>query len=224
MNDELARLSHPRQAELGKAAFKRHQRIVDLRAGIERDCVELGRELYELRRHKEWRLLGYDSFEAYIATPEVNMSKTSAYRFIRVYAHFVLYLKCSTVALVQAGISKLDWLISHTTPDNADEFVTMASAISRSDLLIELGVELSDNGAQPPAPEPDTEGLEQARQEAAALRRVVARAAEVVVEKAYAEPEFDALVDTAARLPAAEAGAILAQRTCPECGHEWSEP
>lgn len=121
-------------------AWQRHRRIVHLRNQLETTFLTLGEELHVFHTGKQYETLGYSTFEAYLADPEVDLSRSSAYQAIAVYRHYILNLECPTVGLLQAGVAKAELLIPYTTEDNVDEWLNKASALSRSDLRIELGL------------------------------------------------------------------------------------
>jgi hypothetical protein len=130
-------------------AWARHQRIVALRQLVEQTFLELGEELYWFEREQAYRDIGYPSFNAYLGDPEVNISRSLAYRLKGVYQRFVLELGSPAARLLEAGADKLDVIRPHVDQDNADEWINKASALSRSDLRHEVRLAFD-----PPAPAP----------------------------------------------------------------------
>lgn len=127
-------------------AWELHQRIVGLRNHAERTFIEIGEALYHFDANSYWRELGYGSFEEYIASPEVDLSRRVAYRLKGIYADFVLALNVPPEALLEAGNTKLDLVRSHANCENVEELVNMAATLSRTDLRQEL----SDRFEVPP--------------------------------------------------------------------------
>lgn len=121
---------------ISKIAWTQHQHIISLRDQIESTFLDLGQALYEFKEAQLFRQFGHRTFEAYLADPDVNIKRRMAFMSMRVYAHYVLRLEydSATVALVKAGISKLDRLVDYTGPENADKWINHAAALSRSDL------------------------------------------------------------------------------------------
>jgi hypothetical protein len=122
---------------IGDIADEFHQRIVEKRRLLEVTFLELGGLLYHFEREKLYLELEHPSFNSYLADPEVNINRRTAYRLKGVYAHYIIELGWTgdTVALVDAGIAKLDILRPLTNKENVEEKVFEAATLSRSDLL-----------------------------------------------------------------------------------------
>ena len=121
-------------------AWQRHKRIVHLTNQLETTFLILGEELHVFHTGKQYETLGYSTFEAYLADPEVDLSRRSAMQAMAVYRHYVLSIECAADALLQTGVTKAELLIPYTTKDNVDVWLNKASTLSRSDLRIELGL------------------------------------------------------------------------------------
>ena len=122
----------------GYEAWQAHRRIVALRQSAEQTFLELGAELYWFERKKFYQHLDYDTFEAYLASPDVDISRRVAFRIKGIYEDLQLKLKMPPETLLEIGNAKLDMIRPHATEDNVDELLNMASTISKSDLRIEL--------------------------------------------------------------------------------------
>jgi hypothetical protein len=134
-NKDVTALAAP--AAIGAHAFEAHQRIVEKRRLLEVTFLELGGLLYHFEREKLYLEMNHPSFNSYLADPDVNINRRTAYRLKGVYEHYIVKLGWTgdTVALVDAGIAKLDILRPLTTKENVEEKVFEAAALSRSDLL-----------------------------------------------------------------------------------------
>jgi hypothetical protein len=123
--------------DIGDIADEFHQRIVEKRRLLEATFLELGGLLYHFERERLYLELSHPSFNSYLADPEVNLNRRTAYRLKGVYRHYIIELGWTgdTVALVDAGIAKLDILRPLTTKENVEEKVFEAATLSRSDLL-----------------------------------------------------------------------------------------
>lgn len=119
-------------------AWERHRRIVTLRNQAEQTFLDLGGELYWFEKEKQYRDLGHKTFESYLADPDVDLRRRLAFRLKGLYKTFCLDLKVHPGALLPAGHSKLDLIRPIATPDNVEEWVDKAAALSRSDLRLEL--------------------------------------------------------------------------------------
>ena len=118
-------------------AWVQHQRILTCKTDIEIRFMQLGKELAEFDEMQGWQVLGYSSFAAYLADPDVDISPRTAYRIIRVHKMVTQYEVLPPVA-IDVGSTKLDMLASHVNEKNLEELLNKASALSRKDLKAEL--------------------------------------------------------------------------------------
>ena len=133
-------------------AWERHRRIVGLRNQAEETFLALGGELYWFEAEKQYKTMGYETFEAYLADPEVDIGRATAFRLKEVYGKYCLDLKVSPGILLPAGYRKLYMVKPYVTPENVDEWVDRAAALSRSDLKAEIA-EAFPPPKSPPLPE-----------------------------------------------------------------------
>lgn len=131
------------RAEVVPSAYSRHRRIVALRNRMVQTFLELGEELYWFENNQDYEQLGYVSFNAYLADPDVDISRSTAYKLKGIYQRFVLELASPAAGLLEAGTDKLELIRPYVTEDNVSEMICKASSLSRSDLRIEL------NGHEP---------------------------------------------------------------------------
>ncbi len=122
----------------GNTAWERHVKIIALRQTIERMGLEMGKELYYFQAERDYLKLDYPSFESYLGSPELAISRRTAFRLIRVYRRWVVELGYDLEKLTEAGTTKLDILASHVTDANSPKLLNMAETLSRSDLQAEL--------------------------------------------------------------------------------------
>jgi len=119
-------------------AHARHLRLVDLRNMGETIFLELGRELFEFERDKCYQVLGYASFNSYLADPDIDISPRTAYRLKSVYKKYILDLALPPATLVGAGYTKLSMISSQVDEDNVDAWLVKAGTLSRADIIKEL--------------------------------------------------------------------------------------
>ena len=124
--------------ELTDEAHTRYSKIVSMRKDINVRFWVLVKELKEVRINKDWELLGWDSWAAYLGQPEVDLSVSTADHYITVLNKFdeLGLLKPATVE-----ISKLQTIVPHLTKENAIELLEKVKTLSRSDLRAEFGEE-----------------------------------------------------------------------------------
>jgi hypothetical protein len=131
------------------SAFIRGEKIKSLKHDAERTFLELGQELYEFVQCRDFKALGMDTFEEWIAQPDVNISRTLAYRLMGIYETFVLQYEVPLAGLLEAGTTKLDKIRPQVVDKmSALKWVNTASALSKSDLDLELDT------LKPEAPKP----------------------------------------------------------------------
>ena len=145
------------------AAWERHCRIVTLRNQAERTFLELGEELYWFEKERQYETLGHDSFNAYLADPEVDISRAMAYRLKGVYEKYILELSVDkdgiAARLLPVGADKLDAIRPYVDEDNVDEWLDKAATLSRSDLRQEIKETFNPPPpALPGAPEGEVRG------------------------------------------------------------------
>ena len=128
-----------------------HTDIVKLRNHIVETFLHLGERLHTFKEMRGWIALQHPTFESYIADPDVDISRSLAFRLIAVHEMFVELLECPPDGLLAAGPNKLELLIPHVHSLNVDVWVNRAAALSRSDLREELREEFGDD-ATPPLP------------------------------------------------------------------------
>ena len=119
-------------------AWQRYVRIKSLLHQSKVSIFLAAAELYEFQRLKQYVPLGYQTFEAFLADPDIDLSRRNTYRLIRLYKKYVLELGCATEALVDVGTHKLDLLVPYIEPNNMSYMLNMGATLSRSDLKAEL--------------------------------------------------------------------------------------
>jgi len=115
-------------------AWKRHQRILKLRDGAMSSFLELGKELYEFKTNNDFESLGYDCFESYVNSTEVNIGRSSAFRLIGIYLTFQVQLGVPPVGLLPIGLAKLEDIRGKIEKENQEELLAQAETLSRYDL------------------------------------------------------------------------------------------
>lgn len=140
-------------AEIWQAASTRFARISIRQVAINQTWIEQAGDLLAIQKSVaqvdgedvlEFQVLGYATFEDFLACPEINISRETAYLYMRIYAHYVDFLNCDTVLMARAGVSKLAMIHRNgrATKKEVDLWLERACELSRSD----LGRELRDAG------------------------------------------------------------------------------
>ena len=134
-------------------AWERHKRIVGYRNLAEKTFLALGEELYHFEDLKQYTDLGHPTFESYLADPDVDIARRTAFVIKGIYKKYVMELQSASDALLPVGYNKLEVMRPHMIENNVDEWVIKAATLSRSDLKIEI-----DKAFPPPPPPPLPEG------------------------------------------------------------------
>lgn len=90
MSEEITRAVEQELEEQARVAHELHARVVGRVRAIRREWIYLAAELHEFFRIEGWRALGHASKEAYLASPELGISRTQAYRLVEGYRELVI--------------------------------------------------------------------------------------------------------------------------------------
>lgn len=119
-------------------AHNNYNHTVELKKVAITSVWELAKTLKECREQKYWEALGYQSFASYLAQPELDLNEHTVNNWITILNRF----EENRVVLPEVlDISKVALIAPHITPENADELITKAQTLSRSDLRAELPIE-----------------------------------------------------------------------------------
>lgn len=94
-------------------AHQLHQDILSLKHEIDLKCIALGVALQKMHDTQAYRLLGHDTFPAYLSSDDVSISHTSGYRYMtvaRVFAPLLANPDCPITAedISRIGVVKLE--------------------------------------------------------------------------------------------------------------------
>jgi hypothetical protein len=156
-SDELAAildLDSPQAAQLGEQAYRLHRKIVGLRNEADEVFVEIGQLLLQVKEQKLYRVLGFDTFDEYVASPELRLQHTQVYLLLRTVRELYPALKdtgdptyggrtCPMTYrdLVEIGLDKADIIrkIVLTAPEEEGaEWVEKAKLLTKLDLRREV--------------------------------------------------------------------------------------
>jgi hypothetical protein len=117
-----------------------HQRIIFLKKGIEKQFLKLGAYLSLVNDNKLYQEKGYDTFESYIAMPELSMERRTVYAIMGVYKDFKELDDCnqSHIEIEDIGYAKLDRIRQFRKEENFTEWVEKARTLSLSDPNTEI--------------------------------------------------------------------------------------
>jgi hypothetical protein len=113
---------------------------------IERLSLPLAKALYEMEEQKLYENLGYKSFNAYLADPEVGIARSTAYKLKGIYKDLILNQSIQTDQLIQIGQDKLDIIRKYIVqqPALTQELLADARTLSKTDLRKQIRDKFND--------------------------------------------------------------------------------
>lgn len=127
-----------------KEAFENHRYILDLKSRIGVDLLRLASLLITSHDNKYYETLGYSTWEEYLGTPEISMSRFFAFKLMKVYEIWVDKFNVSPAKL-DIDIEKLYLTSIMATTENYEEVLEQARNLSRSDVRQLKGYEYQPN-------------------------------------------------------------------------------
>jgi integrase len=86
------------------------------------------------RDRRYYKTLGYETFEEYLGTPEISLSRGYVYKLIKNYELWVQKYHVSLAKLHEIDSEKLYIAGMIATKDNYEEWLEKAKTLSRSDI------------------------------------------------------------------------------------------
>ena len=116
-----------------KEAFENHRYILDLKSRIGGDLLRLASLLTISHNNKYYKTLGYSTWEEYLGTPEIAMSRFFAFKLMQVHHIWIEQFDVSPAKL-DIDIEKLYLTSTMATQENYEEVLEQARTLSRSDV------------------------------------------------------------------------------------------
>jgi len=111
---------------------------VELKNTIGTSYFIMGKLLTENKRNGLYKLLGHQTFEAYLATPEISFHRTTAYKHMKVYSELIEYYKIKEADLQGIDQDKLYLILPYVDKTNIQDWLEKARTLSRSDLRVAI--------------------------------------------------------------------------------------
>ena len=118
----------------GRLAFENCQNIIAIKKNIGKDILELALLLIANHDNRYYRVLGYDTWEEFLAIPEISMSRSFAYKIMQVYRIWVEKYNVSQDKLTDIDSEKLFLAGTQATKEDYEEWLEKAKVLSRSDI------------------------------------------------------------------------------------------
>ena len=122
---------------LATIAFNLHTRILRIKTQINQEFWVLGKYLKEMRDRKLYKALGYDTFEAYIASPELSIRRSGAYELINIYETLSAHAELAD-EMKQIDKRKLSRITQFRDREDFPEWVSKAKVLTYEDLSKEI--------------------------------------------------------------------------------------
>lgn len=120
--------------EKGKKAFENTQKIIALKSNIGKDFLKLAFLLITNHDNKYYEVLGYNTWEEFLAIPEISISRSFAYKLMQVNRIWIGKYNVSQENLICIETEKLYLASIQATQDNYEEWLEKAKTLSRSDI------------------------------------------------------------------------------------------
>lgn len=147
MNDQLA---HPEPTEpQAKAAFDVETRIKGRILQIRGGWIELAADLHAFAQSEMWRDLGWRSFEAWLASPEIELERRQVYYLLEMWRELVVKREVKPEQLVGLGVSKIQEVLPAVRRGfvDIDQALSDVATLARDDLRKQYST--SPNGSKP---------------------------------------------------------------------------
>lgn len=118
-------------------AFANARAIMSSKKDIESSFLRLAYLLKLNRDLSYWKLLGHESFEEFLASPEISISRSLAYQLIYQYELYIEKLNRPEEELIEIGTAKLA-VISPVVLKDPETWLEKARVLSKSDIKIEV--------------------------------------------------------------------------------------
>lgn len=119
-------------------AFRIHRELVNLKNTVETSGLYMGKLLYEIQENLLYLKLGYDTFEQYLADPELSFKRATAYNLKKTYKQWVLDYGFPIEEVGTIGFERLLEAGKVATEETKDSWLTKAKELSRGDLMTEV--------------------------------------------------------------------------------------
>lgn len=123
------------EEERGKLAHAYHQQLVNQLIQMRKNFLVMGKILYEIEYLELYKPY-HETFEEYLTSPELDLSRSWAYMLIGIHRHYVIAHECDVRDLIEIGPKKLNLLKSKTDDENIDELLARAKTLSYDDLKV----------------------------------------------------------------------------------------
>lgn len=119
-------------------AYDNFEAIKQKTQHLAENMFDLGKLFYDNKAKEYYKKLGYDTWTDFLGDPDIGYGESTVRGLMLVYRKFILEYNVPKERLLSAGFSKLRTISPVVHVDNVDELVNKATALSRSDLRLEV--------------------------------------------------------------------------------------
>ena len=118
-------------------ATNAHKKICSLKEALQKNFIELGAYLKIVHDENLYLLLDYPTWQEYLDVPEVDLSRSQAFKLMAVFSKWCERWGYSSDRIKKTSIEKLYIASSQATDSNHEEWLLKAEMLSRADLKAE---------------------------------------------------------------------------------------
>ncbi len=114
-----------------------HNLLVATKEALQENFLKMGAYLKLIHDESLYLELDSDTWQGYLESPEIDLSRSQAFKLIAVYERWILKWGYSPDRIKKTSIEKLYIASSQAKDDNYDEWLCKAETLSRADLKAE---------------------------------------------------------------------------------------
>lgn len=120
--------------------YEIHNKIIELKKSIEMNFIKMGAYLKIIKDEKLFKEKGCETFEEYLAIPELSLNRSTIYAIINVYETFIEGKsgQSDITEIAEIGYTKLNRISQFKDEPNFNEWIYKAKTLSLSDLGAEI--------------------------------------------------------------------------------------
>jgi hypothetical protein len=133
-----------------KKAEATQEKIVKGCEAIRTVWIALAGHLHDFFAMKMWKELGYETFNDWLATPEIDLGRTQVYTLIEAYQELVIERGVDAEELVGLDVTKIAVVLPaiRSGEVSLDDALADCKVLSRSDLREKYGQQLPDKSGE----------------------------------------------------------------------------
>jgi hypothetical protein len=120
----VSTLEPTREQQVAAHAHALQERIKHTSGQIRSLWVDLARDLHDFSEGQHWRSLGHDTFESWMASPDIDLNRRTVFKLLEMYRELVVKRQVPSTALARVEWSKWHEMMpairrGHVTPEQA---------------------------------------------------------------------------------------------------------